>query len=89
VLLFASINQAVLGCGLCRFQPGNVIHLDREPDVKNDSRCEKIQADCAARTKLWQEYVANYQKMLAGSPEAFSAFSAEFRERYLCATQDR
>jgi hypothetical protein len=38
---------------------------------------------------LWQEYVANYQKVLAESPEAFSAFSAEFRDRYLRATQDR
>jgi hypothetical protein len=44
---------------------------------------EQIQADCAMRTKLWQEYVASYQKVLAESPEAFSAFSAEFRERYL------
>jgi hypothetical protein len=32
---------------------------------------------------LWQEYVANYQKVLAESPEASSKFSAEFRERYL------
>lgn len=53
--------------------------------MKNDSRCEKIQADCAIRAKLWQEYVANYQKALTESPEAFSAFSAEFRERYLSA----
>jgi hypothetical protein len=44
---------------------------------------EQIQADCAARAKLWQEYVASYQKVLQESPEAFSAFSAEFRERYL------
>lgn len=47
---------------------------------------EQIQADCAARAKLWQEYVANYQKVLAEAPEAFSAFSAEFRERFLSAT---
>ncbi len=44
---------------------------------------EQIQANCTVRAKLWQEYVANYQKALAESPEAFSAFSAEFRERYL------
>jgi hypothetical protein len=44
---------------------------------------EQIQADCAVRAKLWQEYVVNYQKVLQESPEAFSAFSAEFRERYL------
>ena len=54
---------------------------------KNDSRCEKIQADCAIRAKLWQEYVATYQKVLAEPPETFSAFSAEFRERFLNATR--
>jgi hypothetical protein len=47
---------------------------------------EQIQADCAVRAKLWQEYVASYQKVLQESPEAFSAFSAEFRERYLRVT---
>jgi hypothetical protein len=56
--------------------------------MKNELRYETIQADCAVRAKLWQEYVATYQKVLAESPEAFSAFSAEFRERYLRATQD-
>ena len=48
--------------------------------MKNDSRYETIQADCAIRAKLWKEYVATYQKVLAESPEAFSA---EFRDRYL------
>jgi hypothetical protein len=47
---------------------------------------EQIQADCALRTKLWKEYVATYQKVLQESPEAFSAFSAEFRDRYLRVT---
>lgn len=51
--------------------------------MKSSSRYETIRADCAVRAKLWQEYVANYQKALAESPETFSAFSAEFRERYL------
>jgi hypothetical protein len=50
---------------------------------------EQIQADCALWAKLWQEYVASYQKVLQESPESFSAFSAEFRERYLRATRDR
>lgn len=54
--------------------------------MKNISRYETIQADCAVRAKLWQEYVASYQRVLAESPEAFSAFSAEFRERYLRVT---
>jgi hypothetical protein len=47
---------------------------------------EQIRQQCEKRSKLWQEYVASYQKVLAESPEAFSAFSAEFRERYLRAT---
>jgi hypothetical protein len=47
---------------------------------------EQIQSDCTARAKLWQEYVATYQKVLQESPETFSAFSAEFRERYLRVT---
>ncbi len=50
--------------------------------MKKDSH-EATQADCAVRAKLWREYVASYQKVLAESPEAFSAFSAEFRERYV------
>ncbi len=54
--------------------------------MKNESRYEAIQADCAIRAKLWKEYVATYQKVLQESPETFSAFSAEFRERYLRAT---
>jgi hypothetical protein len=44
--------------------------------VKNDSRYEAMQADCAVRAKLWQKYVANYQKVLQESPEAFSARDA-------------
>jgi hypothetical protein len=57
--------------------------------VKNDSRYETIQGDCAVRAKLWREYVASYQKVLQESPEEFSAFSAEFRERYLRVTLNR
>lgn len=45
--------------------------------------------ECATRAKLWQEYVASYQKALQESPELFSAFSADFRERYLRATHAR
>jgi hypothetical protein len=51
--------------------------------MKNDSRKEAIQADCAVRAKLWREYVTTYQKVLQESPETFSAFCGEFRERYL------
>jgi hypothetical protein len=53
------------------------------------SKYEQITEGCAVRAKLWQEYVAGYQKVLQDSPEAFSSFSAEFRERFLGATHDR
>jgi predicted component of type VI protein secretion system len=46
-------------------------------------RYDHILRQCATRAKLWQEYVATYQKVLQESPETFSAFCAEFRERYL------
>jgi predicted component of type VI protein secretion system len=52
-------------------------------------RYEQTLAQCAIRAKLWKEYVATYQKVLQESPETFSAFCAEFRERYLRAAQDR
>jgi uncharacterized protein YeaO (DUF488 family) len=50
------------------------------------SHAERIRQQCEKRGKLWKEYVANYQKALDESPEAFSALSAEFRERYLRVT---
>lgn len=47
---------------------------------------EKVRQMCEGRAQLWREHVATYQKVLQESPEAFSAFSAEFRERYLRVT---
>jgi hypothetical protein len=47
------------------------------------NHAEQIRRQSEARAQLWKEYVASYQKALQESPEAFSAFSAEFRERYL------
>jgi hypothetical protein len=61
-------------------------HFPKRPIVKDDSRYKTIQAGCAYRARLWQEYIATYQKVLDDSSEAFSAFSAEFRERYLRGT---
>ena len=56
-------------------------------DIAQVSRnYDQAVADCTTRAKLWQEYVASYQKALAESSETFSAFSAEFRERYLRVT---
>lgn len=54
--------------------------------MKNSSRYDTMQVACAVRAKLWREFVASYQKVLEGSPVAFSAFCAEFRERFIRAT---
>jgi hypothetical protein len=37
------------------------------------------------RTKIWQEYVATYQRVMIQTPEKFEAYSAEMRQRYLLA----
>jgi hypothetical protein len=44
---------------------------------------EQIRRQSKARAQLWREYVASYQKVRQESSETFSAFCAEFRERYL------
>ena len=58
----------------------------REGTVNNT---ERIREQSEKRAKLWREHVASYEKVLDESPEAFSAFCAEFRERYLLVTPDR
>jgi hypothetical protein len=37
----------------------------------------------AFRAKLWKEFVASYQAVLADSPETFSDYCAKFRERWV------
>jgi len=37
------------------------------------------------RAKLWKEFIASYQAVLATSPEAFSKYCEKFRERWLAA----
>jgi hypothetical protein len=44
---------------------------------------ERIRQQSEKRGKLWREHVANYEKVLDESPEEFSEFSEEFRERFL------
>lgn len=58
-------------------------------EALTQQRYEQTLAQCVTRAKLWREHVASYQKVLEESPEAFSTFSAEFRERFLRARQDR
>jgi hypothetical protein len=48
---------------------------------------EGIRDQSEKRAKLWREHVASYEKVIDESPEAFSEFSAEFRERFLNATK--
>ena len=60
--------------------------MKNTPSSRSVNHTERIRQQCEKRAKLWQEYVANYQKVLQESPEEFSAFCAEFRERYLRVT---
>lgn len=41
----------------------------------------------AARTKLWQEFVAQYQAKMVMEPESFSDWCAEWRERFLAGSR--
>jgi transposase len=44
---------------------------------------ERIRQQSEKRGKLWREHVARYEKVLDESPDTFSEFSEEFRERFL------
>jgi predicted component of type VI protein secretion system len=57
--------------------------MKNTPSGRSVDHTERIRQQCEKRAKLWQEYVASYQKVLQESPETFSAFCSEFRERYL------
>lgn len=35
------------------------------------------------RSKLWKEFVATYQVVMATEPERFSEYCSEFRERWI------
>jgi len=37
----------------------------------------------AFRAKLWREFVARYQEVLATAPETFSDYCAKFRDRWI------
>ena len=56
---------------------------------ESENHTERIGQQCEQRAKLWKEHVASYQKVLDETPEAFSVFSAEFRERFVRATADK
>ena len=39
------------------------------------------------RTKLWQEFVAQYQAKMVMEPESFSDWCAEWRQRFLAGSR--
>ena len=47
------------------------------------SKYEQVIEDSEVRTKLWREFVSNYQKVLENEPEKFTKYAENFRDRYL------
>jgi hypothetical protein len=47
------------------------------------TKYEKVIQDAEVRTKLWREFVINYQKVLATEPEKFTEYAEKFRNQYL------
>jgi hypothetical protein len=45
----------------------------------------EIQRKVETRAKLWQEFVANYQRVMIQTPEQFEQYCEEFRSRFLAA----
>lgn len=47
------------------------------------TKYEELVHESEVRTKLWREFVSNYQRVLETEPEKFTKYSENFRERYL------
>jgi hypothetical protein len=47
------------------------------------TKYEQLAEDSQIRTKLWREFVNEYQKVLESEPEKFTKYSERFRDRYL------
>ncbi len=47
------------------------------------TKYEQVIQDSEIRTKLWREFVSNYQKVLESEPEKFTRYAEKFRDRYL------
>ena len=39
--------------------------------------------DSEITTKLWREFISNYQKVLEAEPEKFTKYLEKFRDRHL------
>jgi hypothetical protein len=46
---------------------------------------QQMQRDAEIRARLWQEFVANYQRVMIETPEKFEQYAADWRERYRAA----
>ncbi len=47
------------------------------------TKYEEVVRESEIRTKLWREFVSNYQRVLESEPEKFSKYSEKFRDKYL------
>ncbi len=47
-----------------------------------ESKNEQIVRASEIRTKLWQEFVSNYQRVLEEQPDRFRVCAEKFRDRY-------
>jgi hypothetical protein len=47
------------------------------------SKYEQAAQDCEIRTKLWREFVNNYQRVLEKEPEKFTTYGEKFRDHSL------
>ena len=61
-------------------------HLIKSGSLKGEENSEmpnQTQSQVTFRTRLWGEFVAGYQVVLATTPEKFSEYCAKFRERWV------
>ncbi len=47
------------------------------------TKYEQVLQDSQIRTKLWREFVSNYQKVLESEPVKFTKYAEKFHDRYL------
>ncbi len=52
-------------------------------DSSMKTKYEEVVRESEIRTKLWREFVSNYQRVLESEPEKLSKSSEKFRDKYL------
>lgn len=64
--------------------PWSIVRFVQVSDtLKQRDAMNQTPEQIAFRAKLWKEFVASYQAVLADSPETFSDYCAKFRERWV------